>query len=130
MIIASYPEALGIEIETGEDGPVLRMPFTQNLLGRPNFLHGGAMAGLIELTAQAALRHALADQAVERLSPLTVTVDYLRGGKPEEARAAARVLRAGRRIANVAVEIWQEDRSRPIAAARVTVRITRSGTGS
>lgn len=121
----SYADALGIEVEIGAGGPVLRMPYADDLLGRPGFLHGGAIAGLIELAATAALRHELGDVAVERLATLTVGIDYLRGGQPVETRATATVVKLGRRVANLAVEAWQEDRARPIAAARVTVRIHR-----
>ena len=50
---------------------------------------------------------------------ITITVDYLRSARPIDTLARATLTRQGRRIANVAVEAWQDDRSRPVAAARM-----------
>ena len=52
-------------------------------------------------------------------SPKTIdfTIDYLRSGRARDAYARAEVQKAGRRVANVRVEAWQDARDRPIAAA-------------
>ena len=124
---STYADALGLETEPGDGAPVLRMPFAETLVGRPGFLHGGAIAGLLEIAAVAALRHALGPGDDARLTTATVTVDYLRSGQPTETRATAHIVRLGRRVANVSAEAWQEDRARPIAAARVNILIARAG---
>ena len=51
--------------------------------------------------------------------PKTVdlTIDYLRAGRPRDAYARAQVTKKGRRVANVRVEAWQDERARPIAIA-------------
>ena len=52
-----YGEALGIVVDHDEGGnPVLSVPFSERMMGRPGFLHGGAMSGLMEMAAFAALR--------------------------------------------------------------------------
>ena len=47
--------------------------------------------------------------------PINVTVCYLRSGRPVDVLARARISRAGRRVAHVLAEAWQEDAAQPIA---------------
>lgn len=118
-----YALSLGIGVERFAAGvPVLTLEFAEKVLGRPGFLHGGAIAGLLEMAAIAALRTALAERgAVPRLKPVNMTVEFLRGGTDRRTFALGRVTRAGRRIANVSAEAWQDDPARPIATAWMNV---------
>lgn len=121
-----YADLLGATIETGPDGaPILMMPFGDHLIGRPGFLHGGAIGGLLEMAAIAALFHALNDEPEVQVKPINVTVDFMRGGRDLETRAAGIVTRLGTRIANVEAVAWQDDRARPIASARLNYLIQR-----
>jgi len=120
-----YAATIGIVVEDGPDGPTLRLPFTERLLGRPGFLHGGMIAGLLEFAAAAQLRHVLgSDEA--RIELVTISVDYLRAGHPIETYATALAVRIGGRIANLTAQAWQDNPERPIAAARINLRIFRS----
>jgi uncharacterized protein (TIGR00369 family) len=120
-----YADVLGILIgPDGRDGPILRMPFGDHLIGRPGFLQGGTIAGLLEMAAFAALYRALGDDE-PRIKPINVTVDFMRGGRERETLAEGRVIRIGTRIANVAAEAWQEDRAKPIATARMNLLLDR-----
>jgi uncharacterized protein (TIGR00369 family) len=125
-----YARAIGIEAEPGDgDAPVLRLDFAEKVQGRPGYLHGGAISGLLEMAAVAALRAALADRGANvRLKPVNVTVEFMRGGVEEAgpAYARGRVARAGRRIANVAAEAWQDDPAKPIATAWMNVLLSES----
>ena len=118
-----YAISLGIGVERIEAGaPLLTLDFAEKVHGRPGFLHGGAIGGLLEMAAIAALRRALATRgAVPRLKPVNVTVEFLRGGTNQRTFALGRVTRAGRRIANVSAEAWQDDPARPIASAWMNV---------
>jgi acyl-coenzyme A thioesterase PaaI-like protein len=49
---------------------------------------------------------------------IDVTIEYLRPGRALTTYARADVRKVGRRIANVHVEAWQEERSAPVAALR------------
>lgn len=121
-----YAHLLGCTIERTPDGaPELVLPFADDVIGRPGFLHGGAIAGLLEVAAIAMLAHGLEEEGGGRIKPVTVTVDFMRGGRDHTTRAAARIVRLGRRIANVEAIAWQDDRDRPIATARMTYRISR-----
>lgn len=125
MTLPPYADLLGATLDHDADGaPVLLMPFGDHVVGRPGFLHGGAIAGLLELAALATLRHALGDEPVG-IKPVTVTTDFQRGGRPEQTRAAATVTRLGARVANVEAVAWQDDRTRPIATARLNCLLER-----
>lgn len=123
IALPAYAEALGITIHDVEDGiPVLTVKFGPNVEGRPQHYHGGATAGLLENAAYAALRARLDQDGREaRLKPVNITVQYLSAGKSRPSFAKGRITRIGRRNANVAVEAWQDDRSRPIASAILNI---------
>ncbi len=121
--LPAYAQALGISVHEIEDGtPILTVDFSADVEGRPNFYHGGAIAGLLENAAFAALRAALLAQDREaKLKPVNITVQYLSGGKSETSYAKARITRMGRRNANISVEAWQSDRAKPIASAILNI---------
>lgn len=125
MSLPPYADLLGVTVETDANGaPVLLMPFAEHVVGRPGFLHGGAIAGLLELAALAALRYALNDEPV-RTEPVTITADYRRGGRALPTRAAGVVTRLGHRIANLDAVAWQDDHAHPIASARLNCLLQR-----
>jgi uncharacterized protein (TIGR00369 family) len=100
------------------------MPFAKTVVGRPGFLHGGAIAGLLEFAALGTLFEALGGDRV-RVKPINVTVDFMRGGTDHETFAAATITRLGKRIANVEAHAWQQDRTKPIAAAHMNLMLKR-----
>lgn len=110
-----YAAMLGISAEA--DG-TLSMPFSDAVLGRPGFLHGGAIAGLMEMALHKALIEALGEEgAATVIKPVNMTVTYMRGGREMMTYARATVERLGTRVANVEVHAWQDDPSSPIASA-------------
>ena len=125
-VLPPYADLLGLTVAPDDDGPpVLVMPYRDEVLGRPGFLHGGAIGGLLEMAAIAALQHALADEGGGRIKPVNVTVDYMRGGRDKPTYGAGLVTRLGKRVANVEAIAWQDDRDKPIAAARMNYLIVR-----
>ena len=100
------------------------MPFREDVVGRPGYLHGGAIAGLLEFAAFTTLARSMHDEGAT-VKPITVTVDYMRGGTNRDTFATATVERLGTRIANVEAFAWQKDRSSPIAAARINFLLDR-----
>lgn len=115
-----YPALLGLTVERDGDEVRLRMPFAPALVGAPERLHGGAIAGLLECAGLATLLLALpADAPLPTLKPLTATVDYLRAGAMRDTFAVATVTRLGRRVATLEAVAWQYDHSRPIATAKL-----------
>ncbi|MBW8302933.1 MAG: PaaI family thioesterase [Brevundimonas sp.] len=111
-----YARFLGLESEQDGDVLTVTMPFAERLIGNPMLpaLHGGATAALLELTAVAQV--ALVWPRLRLPRPINVTVAYLRSGRPVDVHARARISKAGRRVAHVLAEAWQEDESQPIAS--------------
>lgn len=126
MTLPPYATLLGLTVEPGPAGPpVLLMPYATAVMGRPGFLHGGAIGGLLEMAAIVALDFALAEDGGGHIKPINVTVDFMRGGRERETRAIGLVTRLGNRVANVEAQAWQDERDRPIAAARMNYLIIR-----
>lgn len=121
--LPAYARSLGIGADCVEAGsPVLVLLFGAIVEGRPTVFHGGATSGLLENAGYAALRAELAREGrYQRLKPINVTVQFLSAAKNQPTYARGRVLRLGRRNANIEVEAWQGDRSRPVATAVMNV---------
>ena len=122
-----YGQLLRLRSERGPDGKLrFIMPFGNDVVGRPGYLHGGAIAGLLEFAAFTTLAEAIDDASVA-MKPVTVTVDYMRGGSAGrgDSHAEAVIERLGNRIANVDAVAWQSDRNKPIATARINFLLER-----
>src|SRR5439155_25218958 len=92
------------------------LPFRHEIIGNTAVpaVHGGVLGAFLELTA---LLRLLEDSDVERVpKPITFSVGYLRSAGPLTTRARAEIFKLGRRIANVRVVAWQDDRTRPVVA--------------
>ena len=121
-----YAELLGLRTERSPEGELLWvMPFREEVVGRPGFLHGGAIAGLLEFAALGTLYEALGGEAGVTAKPVNVSVDFMRGGTDHDTFATAIVTRLGSRVANVEAHAWQLDRAKPIAAARMNLMVRR-----
>jgi uncharacterized protein (TIGR00369 family) len=124
-LLPPYARFLGIRTERSGAGELLFvMPFGDAVVGRPGYLHGGAIAGLLEFAAFGALYEALGSQDA-KVKPVNVTVQYMRGGIQHDTLASAVVTRLGKRVANVEAHAWQLDRARPIAAAQLNILLRR-----
>ncbi len=121
-----YAQFLGISQQRSEAGELLFvMPFSDIVLGRPGYLHGGAIAGLLEFAAIGAIFDALGSREGVTVKPINVNVNFMRGGTEHDTFAAAVVSRLGNRVANVEAHAWQLDRAKPIAAAQMNVLLRR-----
>lgn len=118
-----YARWLGIDAEV-VDGELLgKLVFTDPLIGNPVLpaLHGGTIGALIESTA--IFRLFWEAETVFIPKTINLTVAYLRSGRPVDTYAQAHMTKHGRRVASVWVEVWQEDRQRPIATGTVNLLI-------
>lgn len=109
-----YARFLGLTARRDEDRLTATMPFAPRLIGNPVLpaLHGGSTAAMLELTAIAQV--ALLYPRLKLPRPINVTVAYLRSGRPVDVHARARISKAGRRVAHVQAEAWQDDEAQPI----------------
>ena len=125
MALPPYAELLGLSTARGEEGELLWiMPFREEVVGRPGYLHGGAIAGLLEFAALGVVHDALEGAEVE-VKPINVTVQFMRGGTDHDTYAAAKITKLGGRVANVEAHCWQQDRASPIASAQMNVMLRR-----
>ena len=113
-----YAVFIGAEARLVAERLQVIVPFKQSLVGNPYLpaIHGGLLGGLVELAATLELiwRH-----ETERLPKIvTTTVNFARSGQPRDTFARGEVTRIGRRIATVAVEIWQERPDRPVTTGQ------------
>lgn len=110
-----YAQFLGLQATCQGNEVITLLPFSEQLVGNTNLpaIHGGAVGAMLEITAALQLIY---DTACERL-PKTVDIsfDYLRSARGETTYGRAIVTRQGRRVANVRTELWQDDRTRPVA---------------
>lgn len=108
-----------------DDRLLLTMGYEDNKRGRPGFLHGGAIAGMLEAVAYQTLAEALGDEDRPIIKPINVTVTFMRGGRDHMTYARATIERLGRRIVNIEAVAWQDDPATPIAMAQMNVMLDR-----
>ena len=113
-----YMRFLGMTADLAGDEMTAVLPFSQHLVGNVMLpaLHGGVLGAFLEMTAlcQLVVREPLRRQP----KTIDVTIEYLRPGRAQTTYARADVRKVGRRIANVHVEAWQDQRASPVAALR------------
>lgn len=116
-LLPPYARALHMEVhDFSGDAPVISMPFDARVTGRPGFLHGGAISGLLEMAAVAAIHTALRrDNNDVPIKQVNVTIDFMRGAGPHVTYAQGTITRLGRTMANVKARAWQSDPEKPIA---------------
>ena len=113
-----YIRFLGMRAELAGDEMTAILPFADHLVGNVSIpaLHGGVIGAFLEMTAlaQLSVREALERQP----KTIDVTIEYLRPARALTTYARADLRKVGRRIANVHVEAWQDERASPVAALR------------
>ena len=123
-----YAQTMGFEEQRDADGRlIIAMPYCDGVRGRPGFVHGGALAGLLETIAYATLSEALGENDRPLIKPVNVTATYMRGAVEVTTYAQATIERLGKRIANIEAIAWQDDIEKPVAMAQINVMLDRSG---
>lgn len=121
-VIAGIPYAAYLDVKVESDGEGLRtrLPFRQELVGNPHLpaIHGGVVGSFLEMAALVDLlsRRREDDRDTPIPKPINFNVNYLRSARPENLHARARIVKHGKRIANVEVRAWQQDEKKPVAS--------------
>ena len=120
-----YVRFLGMRADLAGDEMTAVLPFEDKLIGNVKWqaLHGGVLGAFMEMTALAQL--SVSEDLRSPPKPIDVTIEYLKTGRPLVTYARAELRKVGKRIANVHVEAWQEQRSQPVAALRGHFLLTR-----
>jgi uncharacterized protein (TIGR00369 family) len=118
---SGYAAALGVELDAlSPESASLRLPFRQENSNPGKALHGGCAASLAAIGAQVVTRAALGE-ASGPWHACALQVCYLAAAIDEEVRAEARLLRRGKEMCFVEVDVTRADAS-PIAHATAAVR--------
>lgn len=113
-----YVRFLGMRAELAGDEMTAILPFADHLVGNTSIpaLHGGVIGAFLEMTALAQL--SVRETLQRQPKTIDVTIEYLRPARSVTTYARADLRKVGRRIANVHVEAWQDERGSPVAALR------------
>jgi acyl-coenzyme A thioesterase PaaI-like protein len=120
-----YSKFLGLSAGIEGDERITTMRYGDHLIGNPVLpaLHGGTLGALLESAAIFELLWRA--ETIVLPKTITLTIDYLRSGAPRDTHARGIVTRHGRRVANVRVEAWQDDRAAPVASAHAIFLVMR-----
>lgn len=118
---SGYSASLGVELsELSEEAASLRLPYKDENSNPGKALHGGCAASLAVIGAHAVARAALGE-ASGPWHTVSVQVNYLAAAIDETVTAEARLLRRGKELCFVEVDVKRED-GKPIAHATAAVR--------
>ena len=123
LALIPYATLIGVECSRLGDELLFRLPANKDNIGNPLLpaIHGGVIAGFMELAAALHLMLASGSPGVPKI--IDFSLDYLRAGQFRDTYAKCQVCRQGRRVANVAVTAWQSTAAEPIATARAHFKI-------
>ncbi len=112
-----YARFLGLDAREDGDGLITVLRRSAANIGNTQIpaLHGGAVGALLE---HAAILHLLVETKGKTLpKTINVSIDYLRPCLDADTFARAKLIKHGRKIANVRIEAWQDDPEKPVATA-------------
>lgn len=116
-----YTKGLGLVLDRlDEEAARLRLPFQEGNTNPGGVLHGGVAASLAAVGAQT-VAHAVLGPEAAPFQLAQIQVSYLAAAKQEPVQAQARLLRRGKVLCFVEVEVATEA-GKPIAHATATVR--------
>ena len=115
-----YAKLLGIELDEATRGAVkMHMDARADLRQVSDVLHGGSIASLVDTAAAFAVITLL--EPDQRATTSDLTIHYLRPVSSGSVTAEARVLRSGRRLSVVTVNVF--DNAQALVATAVTTYI-------
>ena len=118
---------LGIELESLGDGEAeLRLPFRDELATMGDVVHGGAISSLVDTAAAAAAVAAADGDELAGGTTVDLSVSLVGAARGTGIAAHARVIRSGRAISFVEVDVTGED-GKPVAKGLVTYRTFTGG---
>lgn len=109
--IIPFNKLLGVKVVTADRSAgtvVMRLPLRAELVGNviKGMPHGGAIAALIDAAAGAAAALSIDDlRDAPSVATIDMRVDYLAPGRGDELTATATVMRSGRRVTVVRIDV-------------------------
>ena len=116
-------EWLNYSASVDNDRLLHRLGFDERHIGNPAIraLHGGVVATFFEFAAQVELAAARKMAGLSRI--VTNAVDYMAPTKAADMFASVTIDRVTRRVAFVELVGWQDDAAKPVAVARLCLRL-------
>ena len=113
-----YANFIGVSITQDQQGWLFTLATESSNVGNPitPALHGGGIAGFMEVAA--ALAQMLTSQDPTLPKIINFSIDYVRAAGVKPTYARCNIVRQGKRIANVTVLSWRTNELEPIATAR------------
>ncbi|MDQ1592693.1 MAG: hypothetical protein QOG71_3320 [Pyrinomonadaceae bacterium] len=119
----AYARLLGITLEDAVRGSAtLSMSARPELERFGGIMHGGALASLADTASAFAVLSTLEPE--EQTVTVDLTLHYLRPVTGGKLTARARVVRAGRRVATVSVEIFNESGAIVVTALTTYLKVS------
>lgn len=121
--VSPYVAHLGMRLVEMEPGlAVMELPFSEAVITVGKVVHGGAIASLVDTTATVAAWSGAELPAKVRGSTVSMTVTYLVPAEQENIQATARVLRRGRSLVYLDVDV-QNAAGTAVAKGLVTYKL-------
>lgn len=119
-----FARLLGIHLEEVERGSAtFYLDMRDELAQTEGLMHGGAVASLIDTAAAFAVMTLL--ERGQKTATVDFTIHYLRPVTQGRIKARARVLREGRRLVSISVEVADEVNT--LTATALTTYVKRTG---
>ena len=123
IVRGPFGQHLGFRLAAlGVDTCAVRLPHHRAVENGVGVVHGGAIAALVDTAATAAAWASPGLGAASRGATAGVTVSYLSAARGHDLLATARVLRRGRAIVAIEVDV-ADTGGRHVARALVTYRL-------
>ncbi|WP_163930850.1 PaaI family thioesterase [Paraferrimonas sp. SM1919] len=116
--LVPYAQFLGMKAVNLGDEQVFVLPNNEQHMGNPLLpaIHGGAIAGFLEMSSILQLLLTTNSQSIPKI--INFSIDYLRPGYARDTFAYCSLTKQGRNVANVSCIAWQGNRKQPIATSR------------
>lgn len=113
-----YAETIGVRCFCAGDEVTFHLPAKESNIGNPTLpaIHGGVLGGFVEHSAILTVIMRMEEPRFPKI--IDLSIDYLSAGHYRDSYAECHILRMGRRLANVAVTVWQTKKSEPVCTAR------------
>jgi uncharacterized protein (TIGR00369 family) len=124
IVGSPYGRLLGVVTEAIEvDRVRFRLPYREDLTTIGDMVHGGAIAGLVDVAATAACWASPTVDPSARGTTIGFTVNYLNAGRGQDLIATADVIQRGKSIVIAEVAIRGADGT-SVARATVTYKLS------
>ena len=124
IVSSPYGKLLGAElVEATPNRAVVRLPFRDDVTTIGDTVHGGAISGLVDITATAAFWANETLDPTSRGTTIGFSINFLAAGRASDLMATAELRRRGREISTAEVTV-RDGAEKEVAVALVTYKLS------